>query len=238
MPFAVKNAEFSGPLELLLELIEQKDLEIAKVSLAKVADDFLLYIQEKHVRADGLADFLLVASRLIYLKSRELLPFLRLVDEDIASDVLAEQLRIYREFVSAAERLEARYGQHLLFERPSVKSPSSYGGARGGFNFGGRPPTASELAEAYREVQQRLEPFFALTAASLERVKSVEERIDELREAIALNASLSFKQVTAGAAKKIDVVMSFLALLELLRRNIIRTTQHNTWGDIMIHRID
>ncbi|HCC83562.1 TPA: hypothetical protein DEP96_01815 [Candidatus Uhrbacteria bacterium] len=238
MDFAVKNEEFAGPLELLLELIEKKDLEIAKISLAKVADDFLLYLQETHVPADGLADFLLVASRLIYLKSRELLPFLRLVDEDIASDVLAEQLRIYREFVDAAERLEERYGAHLLFPRPYVKSSPSYGGARGGFNFGGRPPTASELAQAYRDVQKRLEPFFALTAVSLERVKSVEERIEEMREAIALNASMSFSTVTAGAQKKIDVVMSFLALLELLRRNIIRASQQNTWGDIMIHRID
>ncbi len=234
MDFAVKNEEFSGPLELLLELIEKKDLEIAKISLAKVADDFLLYLQENHVPADGLADFLLVASRLIYLKSRELLPFLRLVDEDIASDVLAEQLRIYREFVDAAERLEERYGQHLLFPRPYLKPKSSLAPSF-------IPPstlTPAMLADAYRDVQKRLEPFFALTAVSLERVKSVEERIDELREAISLNASLSFNQVTAGAQKKIDVVMSFLALLELLRRNIIRTTQNSTWGDIMIHRID
>ncbi len=72
----------------------------------------------------------------------------------------------------------------------------------------------------------------------MERVKSVEERIDELREAIALNASMSFSEVTKGSQKKIEVVMSFLALLELLRRNLVRTTQQSNWGDIMIHRID
>ncbi len=234
MDFAVQNAEFAGPLALLLELIEKKDLAIAKISLAKVADDFLLYLQENVVPADGLADFLLVASRLIYLKSRELLPYLRIVDEDVASDVLAEQLRIYREFVDAAEKLEERYGQHPLFTRPYLKPklpPSSI------FT----PPsslTSSMLADAYRDVQKRLEPYFALTAVSLERVKSVEERIDELREAISLNASLSFNEVTRGAQKKIDVVMSFLALLELLRRNLVHAQQTNAWGDIMIHRID
>lgn len=234
MVFAVSQESFSGPLGLLLELIESKELEITKVSLANVADAFLLHLEEHEVPSDELADFLIVATRLIYLKSKELMPYLRMTDEDEAADNLADQLRIYREFVEAAERLEERYGKHILSARPYVKPKVT---VEASFI----PPvgvTADVLAEGYRAVVKRLEPFFALQEVSMERVKSVEERMQELHEAIALNASMSFKDVTKGSQKKIEVVMSFLALLELLRRNVVKANQNGAWGDIMIHRVD
>lgn len=232
MQFAVSQESFSGPLGLLLELIEQKELDITKVSLASVADDFLRSIEEQRVPPDELADFLLIAARLIYLKSRELMPYLRMDDEEQGADALADQLRIYREFVAAAERLEARFMRGNLYARPAAKRsivPTFV------------PPlgvTAASLADTYRTVLRRLEPFFALQEVSMERVKSVEERIEELQGAIASRATMSFTDVTRTAGKKIDVVMSFLALLELLRRNVVKVTQSGTWSDIMIHRVD
>lgn len=232
MDFAVQQESFQGPLGLLLELIEGRSLDITKVSLALVAEDYLARIEESPVPPEELADFLLIAARLIYLKSRELLPYLRVDDEEQGADQLAEQLRIYREFVAAAERLEARFMQHNLYARPVVKRPIAPAFV---------PPTAvtaSSLAETYRVILKRLEPFFALQEVSMERVKSVEERIEELRGAIATRASVSFHDMTKTAQKKIDVVMSFLALLELLRRNVIRATQAGTWGEIMMHRVD
>ncbi len=98
--------------------------------------------------------------------------------------------------------------------------------------------TAAALAETYRVVLKRLEPFFALQEVSMERVKSVEERIEELQGAIASRASMGFNDMHKTSEKKIDVVMSFLALLELLRRNIVRVTQTGTWGEIMMHRVE
>mgnify|MGYP001614574559 FL=1 len=232
MEFAVTQDGFTGPLGLLLELIEGKKLDITNVSLAAVADEFLVRMEEQKLPPDELADFLVVAARLIYLKSRELLPYLRIDDEEQGADALAEQLRIYREFVAAAERLEARFMQSNLYARPVARrqivptfvAPLAL--------------TAAALAETYRVVLKRLEPFFALQEVSMERVKSVEERIEELQGAIASRASMSFNDMTKTAGKKIDVVMSFLALLELLRRNIVRVTQTGTWGEIMMHRID
>lgn len=234
MQFPVAQEAFSGPLGLLLELIEKKELDITKVSLAKVADDFLYALEERKVPSDELADFLLVASRLIYVKSRELIPYLRIQNEEESAENLADQLRIYREFAEAAERLEERYMQTVLFARTPPKSTAKRAAAF-------VPPlgvTAATLAETYRTVLKRLEPFFALQEVSMERVKSVEERMEELREAIAVQASMRFGDVTRGAQKKIEVVMSFLALLELLRRNIVRAQQQGTWGEILIHRVD
>ncbi len=232
MDFAVSQEAYSGPLGLLLELIEKRSLDITKVSLAAVADEFLVRINEQKVPPDELADFLLIAARLIYLKSRELMPYLRMDDEEQGADELAEQLRIYREFVAAAERLEARFMQSNLYTRPVVKRA---------FTPAFVAPlgvTAGVLADIYRTVLKRLEPFFALQEVSMERVKSVEERIEELQGAIASRASMSFNDMAKSSSKKIDVVMSFLALLELLRRNIVRVTQQGAWEEIMIHRVD
>ncbi len=148
MVFAVTQESFAGPLALLLELIEGKELAITKVSLARVADEFLLHIQEHDLPSDELADFLLVASRLIYLKSRELMPYLRIVDEDVGSDALEEQLRIYREFVDAAERLEEQFLTSVLHTRPYVKPVIE-------MPTGMVPPvglTAEALASGYRDV--------------------------------------------------------------------------------------
>lgn len=231
MEFVVSQESFNGPLGLLLELIEKRELDITKVSLASVADDFLRRIEKEKVPPEELADFLLIAARLIYMKSRELMPYLRLDDEEEGADALADQLRIYKEFVAAAGRLEARFMRNNLYVRPP---------ARRAFASTFVAPldlAAASLAATYRSVLARLEPFFALQEVSMERVKSVEERIEELQGAIASRANMSFADVTRNAGKKIDVVMSFLALLELLRRNVVRATQGNAWDDIMIHRV-
>lgn len=233
MVFAVSQEKFAGPLGLLLELIEGKKLTITDLSLAKVADDYLAYLESTTVPVDELADFLLIASRLIYLKSRELMPYLQVKDEDAGVDELEEQLRIYKEFVEAAKLLEVRFGANIMQPRPFVKikldEPKFL-----------PPPTfaASMLAEVYRAVLKRLEPFFALQETSLERVKSVEERIEELTSALKTRASMSFKEVIHGASSKMEVVVSFLALLELLRRHSIKAKQVGAFGDIELQRAE
>ncbi len=232
MAFAVTQEGFTGPLGLLLELIEGKSLPITEVSLAQVAEEYLRYLESEKVPTEELADFLLVASRLIYLKSRELMPYLQVKDEDAGVDELEEQLRIYKEFVDAAKLLEERFGGTVMHQRPFVKI------VREAPRFA--PPqslSAGVIEEVYRNVLKRLEPFFALQETSMERVKSVEERIEEMRHALASRATISFKDVVGGARSKMDVVVSFLALLELLRRSTITARQDDAFGDIELARV-
>ena len=232
MAFAVSQEKFSGPLELLLALIEEKKLTITEVSLKSVADEYLAYLEAHEVPSDELADFLLVASRLIYLKSRELMPYLRLDDEDANAAKLEDQLRLYREFVAAAAKLEERYLQTPLYRRPFVRLQREMQFAPG------KALTPAALADAYRSVLKRLEPFFALQQTSIERVKSIEERIEELTGALQAKATMRFKDVIASAGSKVEVVVSFLALLELLRRRSVRVKQDDHYGEIMIERYE
>jgi len=233
MIFAVDQEHFSGPLGLLLELLQQKELEITKVSLEKITEDYLGYLEANDVPPEELADFLVVATRLIYLKSRELMPYLKTAEEEAEVQSLEDQLRLYRLFLDAAGKIEEQFaGSHVMFaaQKPRVvqdEAPAF---------VASEAVTPTVLHEAFGWVLKRLEPFFALREASMERVKSIEERLDEMRQAIASRASMSFKDVVRGAKSKPEVVVSFLALLELIRRQIVRASQADE-HDILIERL-
>lgn len=232
MPFSVHHEKFSGPLALLLELIDRQELPIAKVSLAKVADDFLRYIDENEAPSHELADFLLIASRLIYLKSRELMPYLRIDEEDAAAAKLEDQLRMYQEFVAVAAKLEERYLAFAMYRRPYVKPRQVTPEFSPAKNV-----SLTSLHEAFQAVLKRLEPFFALQETSMERVKTVEERMDELKDVLATRANIRFRDIVARAESKVEIVVSFLALLELLRRKHITATQSGHGEEIHLERI-
>jgi segregation and condensation protein A len=233
MEFGIQQEAFTGPLGLLLELIESKELLISKVSLAQVTDEYLKRMETEKVPINELADFLLIASRLIYLKSRELMPYL-LRDEEAEEgiDELEEQLRVYKEFVEASKKLEERFGKSTMIARPFVRVKSTEP------VFLPPPSLAIEiLFDAYSTVLKRLEPFFALQETSMERIKSVEERIEELKDALEARAKVSFSDVVRGARNKMEVVVSFLALLELLRRQVVSVDQKGAFGEIELTKV-
>lgn len=231
MSFEATFDQFSGPLQVLLELIENKELEITNVSLAKVTDDYLAYLGTHDVPSEELADFLTVAARLILIKSHALLPEIKL-EED--ADTLAAQLKLYKEFVAAAENLERVYAQGqvsfgrgrmaTIFEQV-VFAPSS-------------TLQVSSLHQAFRQMLKRLEPFFALRQVSMLKVASVQERIKHIHEALKARAMMTFRDITSGARSKIEVVVSFLALLELTKQRLVKAVQSAAFGEIELKRVD
>lgn len=225
--FAIKQEAFEGPLPLLLELLQNKKLEITSINLANIAEDFLSYIEQHEIVPTELADFLLVASRLIYLKSRELLPKDTLVEEfeDVS---LEEQLRLYQEFVEASKVIAGLFSAEEYFlkrSQPKVEREIEFSPSE---NL-----TAKELDKSFKRLTKRLEPFFSLNETSIEKVKSVEERMTELKDAIKTGArTMNFKSIVKGAKSKADVVVSFLAILELVRRQVLVAQQSE--HDIML----
>jgi len=231
--FSIQQEHFSGPLGLLLDLLNQKELEIKDVALASIADEYLAYLDSHQPAPEELADFLVVASRLIYLKSRELMPYLHLDEEDTEVEELEDQLRLYRMFVDAADKLNDLYATNIrIATRPFVRLRTQEEPAFRGL----RTISTNTLHEAFERLLKRLEPFFALQKTSLERVKSVEERLNELTDAIKVRANMTFRDVVHGAKNKAEVVVSFLALLELARRHVVKVSQKRN-NDIVIERL-
>ena len=232
MGYEVTLEKFSGPLQLLLELIEKEDLPITDVSLAKVADDYVAFIGKEEVRADELADFLTVAAKLLLIKSNAILPIPEVSGED-DPEKLALQLRLYREFVDVAKRVEDLYGSNRVMfgrEKPYMPLPKEF-----------LPPssvTARTLADMFANVLKKLEPFFALKEASMRRVVSVQERIRDIQRAILERARLSFHDVVGSAATRAEVVVSFLALLELMKQRVVRAAQSAAFEEITLKRVE
>ena len=161
------------------------------------------------------------------------MPYLQTDEDDEAVSDLEDQLRLYRMFVDAAEQLETMYkSSSVLFKRPFVKIKPK---VKSGFVAPQNVDTAT-LRDSFNWILKKLEPFFALQEASIERIKSVEERIGELKGAITSRASMKFADVIKSAKSKPEVVVSFLALLELVRRQLVKANQKKN-SEIIIEKI-
>ncbi len=232
MTYAVRLEQFEGPLELLLQLIEKEKLDITRVSLAVVADQYLEYIaRQGEVPLSHLAQFLSVASRLLLLKSRALLPLLEFTEEEEDSiEDLEWQLREYRKFRDASVRLG------LLFAKGErAKSRESFLGAEIVF----LPPslvTADSLAEAFQSVLGEIPLLEKLEQEEIRNVISLEEKMLELRSTLASRMELSFRQMTTDVKDKLEIIVAFLAVLELVKQRFVRAEQTGSFQDIALHQ--
>lgn len=232
MPFQVQLEHYSGPLQLLIELIREKKLPITEVSLAKVTDDFLSFLNTHEVPSQELADFLVIATRLLLLKSHTLLSEESIEEEDSSS--LADQLRLYQEYLEAAKYLEQAFesprklfarGKALVYlTEQEVMIPEGC--------------SAESLQNAFGELLKRLAPWFSIEQSRLMRVISVQERLEQVRTLLLDRARLTFGELIRKGGSKVDIVVSFLALLELVKSRAIHATQSELFSDIEIKRID
>lgn len=228
--YKVKLEKFEGPLDLLLQLVEQENLDINQISLAKVADDFVSYINSvKNIPLEELSDFLLIASKLIYIKSKSLLPYLSWGEEEEDAADLEGQLKIYKEFLEASKKIEELSRQKkYLFARERVAVPPGF-----------YPPqkiTANILKNVYAEILQRIEPFIAAGKAIKDKVISIKNKIEDLKSEISRRAKMGFHEFIGKAKNKSEVIISFLALLELIKQKIIDVSQENLFEEITISK--
>ncbi|HBK35246.1 MAG: Segregation and condensation protein A [Candidatus Uhrbacteria bacterium GW2011_GWE2_40_58] len=231
MSFELKTEKFSGPLQLLLELINEQKLPINEISLAEVTEAYLQHVKQEEVPPEELADFLLIATRLLYLKSKILLPEIVEEEEEGTSD-LVDQLKMYEKFVRASVYLEERYTAHFqLFPRSRTILKQEKG------FYPPENATPKALQESFLLLLKRLEPWAKLRKASVQKVISLSERIEDLRQAFLSRSQARFQDIIKGA-QKVDVVVSFLALLELLREQHFKVTQSEQFHDIIIKRVD
>lgn len=227
--YKVEQEAFSGPLGLLLNLIENQELEITKVSLAKVTDQYVTYINTTaNIPIDDIADFLVVAAKLIYLKSKALLPTLQMEEDGIDLD---KQLKMYKLYLDATKRIERLI--HLKnFNFAREKYPT---GLIEGFN----PPkklSLERMKQIFELLIKRLEPILVLPKKQLERVVSIREKIQHIRDTVLKQATTTFCTLVGEKAGKLERIVSFLAILELVKQKIISVDQETHFSDFSISK--
>lgn len=236
--FKVKVGEVEGPLELILELIEKRKLHISDISLSQVADEFIEHIKsfEEFPMSDS-ADFILVASTLLLIKSKSLLPNLALTEEEQGSiEDLENRLASYKKYKELSLEISKMFGNFLYFaedkkQKISVFSPTA-------------DITLPSLSNALREVLQKMpQKIEELPKVVVDKIISLEEMVDKLTERIKTSLKTSFKdfsrstssgQAGMDKADKINVIVSFLAMLELVKQGAVRVNQDKHFADIQI----
>lgn len=233
MSVQYKIEQFEGPLDLLLRLIEDEKLPITEVSIAQVTEQFMQHLQQVEERLpEELADFLVVATRLLLLKSQALLPYLVIEDEEDPNE-LTRQLKIYKAYVDAMGYVEGRLSaKQFLFQRPD----SIFANLEPAFS---PPPTLTTelLRTAYEDILAGLAPVVRIPKAAIERVVSLREKITHISDLIEKEVTLSFKRLVSQAESRTDVVVTFLALLELVKQRMISVSQDKPFSDIEIQKL-
>lgn len=231
-----KIDKFEGPLGLLVELIEKEELDITEVCLAKIADQYIEYIREhsKKIEPEETADFLVVAAKLLLVKSRALLPFLSTEGEEEIKE-FEDQLRMYKEFLEATEKIEVIIGKKRFsfareFNRAAVLAYANV------FS----PPkklTAKDLGALFNEIIKNIKPIEKLEEKNLERTVSLEDKILAIERALLEKIKFSFDHILLSAQNKTEVIVSFLALLELIKQRSVAVAQGEIFGEIEICKI-
>lgn len=234
--FQVKQESFEGPLEVLLELIEKRKIFVNDISLAEVTDDFISYIQGRGMHPDIVANFLSVAATLILIKARSLMPSLELTEEESESiSDLERRLAIYKLISHVSTSLIREYGKKVSFEgaiRPRIKV------------FAPDPSLQVEsLPSLINEIMGRVpEKPTAKPEARVSITISITEVLDTLQERIEKMLSGSFDELRVNApdgdpkSQKVYTIVSFLGMLELVRRGMIAANQDVQFESIQLQK--
>ena len=226
MPITVKTPVYEGPLEVLLELIEKRKLLINDISLAEVCDEYIARINAMpHLPVGETAEFIALAATLLLIKSRSLLPSLDLSDDE-SRDIkeLEYRLALYKLIKEASHGI-GRLNLPMLYEgRPQELEP---------LYIPDPSVTATSLRGAAKTLIDGFPATLALPKVEVKKIISLEEMINTMAARISQAFKMSFREFS-GKKERGEIIVSFLALLELVKQGILKAEQEAHFGDITL----
>ncbi len=229
--YQVVTQVYEGPLDLLLQLIEQAELDITKLALAQVTDQYLGYIRSMPEKIpEEVSAFLVIAAKLLQIKSEALLPRppVREEGEDDPGEALARQLLAYKRYKEIADILDTRASAGLrtylrLAAPPKLPERADFGdfSLQDLFNL---------ALDVFRQIDNRT-PL--ATVVSAPRV-TIREKISHIVQIMKRGQRVTFSQILEGKRSRLDVVVTFLAMLELVKRHFVNASQETLFSEISI----
>lgn len=228
--FKIQTEQFEGPLDLLLQLIEKDKMDITSISLAKITDEYLKEIEKLDPKSHDIAEFVLVASKLLYIKSKVLLPHLETQEEEDEIDDLEEKLREYKKYKEMADKFHETLEQGFRSFKKGLKAAAHVKGFV--------PPEGIELNDLFNVLKETLskvpEEEEIQHEKTFERLVTVEEKRLEIKKDIFKKKKTSFRELLRKAKTRHEIVVSFLAVLDLMKQKEIKVIQDKSFGDIII----
>jgi segregation and condensation protein A len=227
--YKVVTPVYEGPLDLLLQLIEQAELDITKLALAQVTEQYLEHMRSMATQLpEEVSAFLVIAAKLLQVKSEALLPRppAREEGEEDPGEALARQLLAYKRYKEIADTLQQRDkdGLHMylrLAAPPKVKEKADFGE----FSLADLLDLAKKV---YAKIDDRPELGTVVRAPRVTIREKIGMIVNQLRE----KQQTSFGQLLGENRSRLDVVVTFLAMLELVKRHFVRATQENLFSEI------
>ncbi len=228
----IKVEQFEGPLDLLLQLIEDQELDITALSLANVTEQFLDFVKKLQQKdPTNLADFLVIAAKLLVIKSKALLPTLELgIEEEESAFDLTQQLIIYKKYKEVAKhfkKLDAHRKQSWtrdveLSDRVTFLPDPEI--------------NPNILAGSLKKLATELKDIVKLPQQVMTEIVSITDKIEHIQKLISEKIETSLASLLKDAKSKTEVVVTFLAVLELVKQRILVVSQDELFSDIMIKR--
>jgi segregation and condensation protein A len=230
--YKVRLEVFEGPLDLLLYLVKRDELDIYDISIERITGQYLDYLEAfKELNIDIAGEFVVMAANLLYLKSRSLLPLdLQPPAEDAEEDDprwdLIRQLIEYKKFKEAAAQL-----QHRAIEQENIFTRSGPSAADGSAPMPLGDVGIFQLINAFQQMIKRIEARRELQEIFGENF-TVSDKIESILVRVGEGTALKFSDLFADVASRVEIVVTFLALLELIRLKQVRATQIDPFGEI------
>ncbi len=229
--YTIQLPIFEGPLDLLLYLIEQEELDITTVALAQVTDQYIAHLEALEKRqVRDLTYFLVVAAKLLLIKSQALLPGppsdVPEIEEETEDD-LVRQLQIYKRFKKIAALLKEREAQvlrsYVRIAAPPRPAPHP--------DFGN-----TTLSDLLTIVQEALAAIPAPSADEVVApiVVSIDEQIVRIEKELAHRQRIFFRDILSKATSRLEIIVTLWAILELIKRDRVQVHQEHLFGEIVI----
>ncbi len=225
--YLVRSPAFDGPIELLLTLAQRAEVDLKAIQLATLTDDYLRAVEHERPPLDRLAAFLVIGARLVQIKAAGLMPQSTPAEEEELEaweDAIKGRLAEYKRFKELAESLMRRHASGR-FSFAGLLEPEVIPQARVQVSL-------DALAAAFQQVLDRLPPPEQI-AFDMEHV-SVSDKLEELRGLLSVQREANFTSVFARARTRLEAVVIFLALLELIRIGEISVVQGSPFGEIKV----
>src|SRR5438445_6645207 len=226
--YIVRTPAFDGPIELLLTLAQRAEVDLKAIPLATLTDDYLKAIAQDRPPLERLAAFLVIGARLVQLKAAGLMPEVTVGEEvelQAWEDAIKGRLEEYKRFKQLAESLMRRHASGR-FTFAGLLEPEVVPQARVQVSL-------DALASAFQQVLDRLPPAGEVTV-ELEHV-SLADKLDQLPRMLAHQPQLHFSALFQHARTRLEAVVTFLALLELIRIGEARVAQPSAFAEITVH---
>ncbi len=230
--YTIDTPAFAGPLDLLLHLIDRDELDITAISLSKVTEQYLSQIEQlKEHRMEQLIDFLVIGARLVLIKSRALLPHVPEAlgegeEEEDPAQALIRQLHQYRRFKQAALWLHERE-EHGLRTYLRVAPPIK---PQGQLDMSG--VSLDSLMDAVRAAMRRADDLQDSVSLVRPRRITIQGQIERLRHRVRGGSKLRFEELLSSYSSRLEIAVTLLAVLELIKRREVTAVQDTMFGPI------